>query len=212
MKFEEFVKKVKGLPVIDSETLQVGMPQTEGVAVQLSRWQKAGRLLQLRRGQYILADTYRKVEPYEFFVACVLHKPSYVSLEKALEFHDLIPEAVSVYTCVTTKRPARYKTFLGVFAYQHILNSLFWGYESSQLSKQTAFIATPEKALLDLFYLRHILVTEEYLIEMRLQNIQKINLRKLKVFAQRFEKKNILSAAAVLEHYIKAQRRQKRSL
>ncbi|MEW5758845.1 MAG: hypothetical protein AB1755_05210 [Candidatus Omnitrophota bacterium] len=202
MKWEEFVKLTDNLPVIDSEMLLVGVVNPSSVKVQLDRWRKSGKLIQIRRGIYILAKPYRKLDIYEPYLASIVKSPSYVSLEKALEFHNLIPEAVSIYTCITTKRPYKFVSKLGIFDYRHIKQSLFWGYESVTVNKQTGFIACPEKALLDFFYLREVKVSFDYIEELRLENLEKINLEKLFVFAKRFNKPGILRDAKMIKEYI----------
>lgn len=204
MKWEEFLRITGNLPVIDTENLFAGVTDPASIEVQISRWKKAGKIIQLKRGIYLLAETYRKIEIYEPYIAAILKKPSYISLEKALEYHNLIPEAVTVYTSVTTKRPGRFVSRTGIFDYRHINESLFWGYNSLTVNKQTAFIASPEKTLLDFFYLRlkGVKVSLDYLLELRLQNLEKIDLDKLSEFARRFKKPRILYAAEVIWEYI----------
>lgn len=212
MKWEEFLKTVSNLPVISTEILLAGVSNAEPVRVQLSRWQRAGRLIQVKRGIYLLAEAYRKQNVYEPYLAYVLKRPSYISLEKALEYHGLIPEAVSVYTSVTTKRPGRFVSGVGVFNYRHVKNSLFWGYESVSVNKQTGFIASPEKALMDLIYLNGLKISLEYLKELRLQNVGKINLDKLFEYARKFESPGILRAAEIIKKYIISYREEDRTL
>ncbi len=202
MKLEEFLNAVRNLPVITTEILLTGVSNIEPIRVQLSRWQRAGKLIQVKRGIYLLTEPYRKVNAYEPYLASILKTPSYISLEKALEYHGLIPEAVSVYTSVTTKRQGRFISEAGVFDYRHIKNSLFWGYESITVNKQTGFIASPEKALLDLVYLNNLKITLDYLREMRLQNVEKINLKKLLEYAGRFKSPGILHASETIKGYI----------
>ena len=207
MKFEEFIKLTAGLPVIDSEILLAGVSDPKPVKVQLSRWKRAGKLIQIKRGLYLLAKPYRKIEVYEPYVASILKKPSYISLEKALEYHDLIPEAVTVYTSVTTKRPDKFVSDIGVFDYRHIKASLFWGYDSVSLRNQTAFIASPEKALLDFFYFRGTNASVEYIDELRLQNLEDVDVGKLNEYARRFKKPGMRRIAGMLEKYIQKERR-----
>ncbi|MFV1977370.1 MAG: hypothetical protein ACC651_16625 [Candidatus Scalindua sp.] len=204
MSWEEFLRITGNLPVIDTENLFAGVTDPASIQVQISRWKKAGKIIQLKRGIYLLAETYRKIEVYEPYIAAILKKPSYISLEKALEYHNLIPEAVTVYTSVTTKRPGRFVSISGVFDYRHINGFLFWGYNSLTVNKQTAFIASPEKALLDFFYLKlkGVKISLDYLMELRLQNLEKINLDKLSEFARRFKKPRILYATEVTREYI----------
>lgn len=205
MKLEQLIKKVKDFPVIDLESLMVGLKNPQSLKVHISRWQKSGKLISLKNGLYILANAYRKVEPQKFYVASLLKKPSYVTMEKALEYHDMIPEAVTVCTCVTTKRQGNFETPIGVFDYRHIKTSYFWGYESMTLNNQTAFVASPEKALLDLIYLKNIRVSPGYLEELRLQNIDEINLKKLTAYARRFGKPGIKRAAKIIKKFIESE-------
>jgi predicted transcriptional regulator of viral defense system len=204
MNWEEFLNKVKGLAVIEAEALYSGTGSVERASteVQLSRWHKAAKLIQLKRGLYALSDTYRKTDIYGPAVAATLHRPSYLSLEKALEFHNLIPERVVVYTSVTTQRPAEFKTELGTFQYFHIQKAFFWGYSAAVLNGQTAFVAFPEKALLDLFYLRHGPVTGDYIDELRLQNLEDLDEKRLLKFAKKMNKAKIIRAALELKERI----------
>ncbi len=201
MKLEEFLKRVRGLPVIDAENLLAGVTNPAPVKVQLSRWCKSGKLIKLKNNIYLLAESFRKVDIYEPYIASVLKKPSYISLQKAFEYHGLIPEGVPVYTCVTTKRPGKIITPIGTFDYRHIKNSLFWGYDSFTVNKQLAFIACPEKALLDFFYLKGLRVDGGYLEEMRLQNFRKINFSRLMEYARKFQSPGILRVVQVIKKY-----------
>jgi len=149
-----------------------------------------------------LAEHYRKVTVYEPYLASVIKKPSYISLEKALEYHSLIPESVTVFTSLTTARSGRFTSSAGTFEYRHIRESLFWGYNSVTVGGQTGFIASPEKALLDFFYFRRTGVTMEYIEELRLQNVKNIGLDKLFKYAERFKKPGILRFAELLKKYI----------
>jgi len=202
MKFEEFVKRVGKMPVVDIENLLSGVSDPLPLKVQVSRWVKAGKLTQVKRGFYLLADAYRKNDICEPYIASVLKVPSYISLEKALEYHDLIPEAVAVYTSVTTKRAGRFVSKIGVFDYRHIKSSLFWGYESVVINKQTTFIALPEKALLDLCYLNGMRISQDYLEGLRLQNTEKIDKERLFKSAKKFKKPGMLKVAKEIEKYM----------
>ena len=207
MEFEELLKKVSRLAVIDAEALYSGTANRASVEVQLSRWHKAGKLIQLKRGLYALSETYRKVEIYALAVAAVLHRPSYLSLEKALEFHNLIPEQVAAYTSVTSNRPAVFKTGLGDFKYTHIQKNFFWGYSAVTLNAQTAYVALPEKALLDFFYLRHGPATEAYVDELRLQNLEDLDEKRLIQFAKKMNKPKLFFVAELLCGRITAKKR-----
>lgn len=199
MNWESFVKEVRDYPVIEVETL---LSEDKSIRVQISRWVKMDRLIQAKRGIYVLSEPFRKIEVYEPYLASILKRPSYISLEKALEYHNLIPERVPVFSSVTTKRPSRFTSKLGVFDYHHIKPSLFWGYSSVTVRGQTGFIARPEKALFDLLYLRNINVSLEFLDELRLQNMEKLSTERLFEYARRFNKSRITRAGEIIGEYI----------
>lgn len=200
MRFNEFIEAFGNLPIIETESLFTGGLQPS-VKVQISRWESSGKIIQLKRGVYVLAEPYRKVEVYEPYIASVLKHPSYLSLEKALEYHNLIPEGVPIYTSVTTKRPGRFVSPLGHFDYRHIDVSLFWGYDSVTVNKQTAFIASPEKALLDLVYLKAREISPDYLEGLRLQNLERIRWKRLFEYAKRFGKPKILRVREMIRKH-----------
>jgi len=192
-------------PVFNAEILRVGKADPRSVNVQLSRWKKAGKIIQLRRGLYMLNSPYVKLPAgYDLYIAGALHSPSYVSLHKALEYHGLIPEGVPVYTCVTTRRPVTVRNQVGEFVYRHIRQGLFWGYEKAETAAGDLFVATPEKALLDLFYLDGVKISEPYLEELRLQNLETLDLERLGAFAQKTGSPGLIKAAGKLAAFIKA--------
>ncbi|GFP26642.1 hypothetical protein HKBW3S43_00353 [Candidatus Hakubella thermalkaliphila] len=180
MEFTRLVEIVGDEPVFEASLLLAGNVNPGDVRRQLSRWTAGGRLYQLRRGLYALAPPFQKVKPHPFLIANRMVRNSYVSCQSALAFYGLIPEYVPVITSVTTARPARWETPFGVFEFRHIKTDLLRGYRLSEVSAgQQAFVATPEKALLDLVYLHPGGDSPEYLRELRLQNVERLNLDEL---------------------------------
>jgi len=212
MKYEHLVELGNKMPVIETKMLLKGGRGGRYAKVQISRLVRSGKLVQIRRGLYLLPPAYRKIRIFEPFLANMIKRPSYLSLEKSLEYHGVIPEAVPVFTSVTTKRPASFKTRIGRFSYNHVKTSLFWGYAPVTIDRQTALIALPEKAVLDLFYLRNERVTRGYIKEMRLQNLNKFNVNRLKAFAAVFGKRRVIAAAALLAKYIRTAKKGEKKL
>jgi len=113
-------------------------------------------------------------------------QPSYVSLESALAHHGLIPEFTPVTTSVTTRRPGRWQTPLGRFEFRHIKPAFWFGFQLTPLADdQAAFVATPEKALLDLVHLQPGGDRLAYLQELRLQHLDALDWERLQFFAER---------------------------
>jgi len=179
MKFEELLEIVADEPVFETGLLLAGGVHPADVRRQLSRWTELGRLYQLRRGLYALAPPFQKVKPHPFLIANRLVQGSYVSAQAALAHYSLIPEYVPVVTSVAA-RPGQWETPLGQYEFRRLKAGLWWGYRRLAVSPgQEAFVASPEKALLDLIYLQPGADAPAYLSELRLQNLDRLDLAEL---------------------------------
>lgn len=180
MNFSRLLEIVGDEPVFETGLLLAGKVNPADIRRQLTRWTQTGRLYQLRRGLYALAPPYQKVVPEPFLLANRLVRASYVSCQSALSYYGLIPEYVPVTTSVTTQRPGRWDTPLGSFIFQHIKVDFLRGYRRLDVGNgQYAFVATPEKALLDLIHLWPGGASPAYLSELRLQQLERLNLEEL---------------------------------
>jgi predicted transcriptional regulator of viral defense system len=187
--FTRLLELIGDEPVFNSAVLLAGPVNPADLCRQLSRWTKAGRLIQLRRGVYTLAPPYQKIKPHPFLIANRLLPASYVSLQSALDYYGLIPDVAHGVTSVTTKRPHRWQTPLGSFIFHHIKPTWLHGYRRLEVSPgQYAFVATPEKALLDLAYLHPHADDPAFLQELRLQNLERLDLAQLRALADRSAK------------------------
>jgi len=203
MKWDELLDLLNGEQIFHSSVLLSGVEAQAGVRRQLARWVGAGRLLKLRRSVYVLARPYRSKEPDPFVVANRLKGASYVSFQSALGHYGCIPEHVPTITSATTGRPETLNTPLGSFVYRHVQTRLFFGYTSMTVSGDSnAFVARPEKALLDLVYLSPRGDSSEYIEELRLQNLVAFDARKLLGFARRTGSAKLLRAAERVEKLI----------
>ncbi len=126
-----------------------------------------------------------------------MREPSYVSLQSALAYYGLIPEAVPVTTSVTTLRPGRWDTPLGSYALRHVKTDLFQDYCLLEVTdEQQAFVAAPEKSLLGLIYLEPGADSHTYLKELRLQNLEELDLDRLQDHAELTSSPRLQRAAA----------------
>ena len=196
MKWEGLLNIVVNEPVFTSSLLMAGTVSSVDIRRQLSRWVRAGRIIPLRRGIYTLSPPYRKIEPQPFLLANSMKAASYVSLQSALAYYGMIPEYTPVTTSVTTGRPENIETQFGTFSFSHIKKSWFSGYQQAEVSPgQAAFLATPEKCLLDLVYLTPGADSLKYLRELRLQNLDRLDLHELLLIAQGSHRPKIIRAA-----------------
>lgn len=213
MKWRVLLEIIGSEPVFSSSLLRTGDHDPIDLGRQLTRWVSTGKLLQLRRGLYVLAPPYRKTTPHPFFVANRMRRGSYVSLQSALEFHGLIPEHAPNVTSVTTGRPDTASTPLGVFIFRNIKREFFFGYEKTDLGDgQEAWVAGPEKALLDLVHLtprrpgkpgEEVGVGEAaFFDELRLQNTGALSPDRLRAIGARMDGPKIRRAIRRIEALI----------
>ena len=200
MRWQTIQDTVHNQPLFTTSHLLAGDITRHQVQRQLSDWTKAEKILQLRRGVYAFPNK----DPHPFIVANYLIPSSYISLQMALGYYHLIPEHVVTVTCVTTQRPAQYQNKFGRFTYRHINPKLFYGIEYRLLvGDRYAYIATPEKALLDLVYFWPQGDSPDYLHALRLQHLDTLNIDQLHRFAEKSGKPKLKRAATVIESIAK---------
>ncbi len=132
----------------------------------LSEWQNKNYIKMIRKEYYIFSDLEIN-ESVLFLIANKIYSPSYISLEMAFSYYNLIPEAVYGITSATSEKTNNFKTDLGEFIYRHIKPGLMFGYKLVKYQNHNFRIAEIEKAALDYFYLNPRLKTENDFAEIR---------------------------------------------
>lgn len=206
MKFFELLQLVRDEPVFETGLLLAGNRDPGDVRRQLTRWTDGGKIYQLRRGLYALAPPFQKVQPHPFLVANRLVRGSYVSLQSALAFYGLIPELVPVTTSVGPGRRHRRSTPLGAYDFHYLKRDLRMGARWVDLGEgQAAFVASPEKALLDLVHQVAGGDQVEYLEQLRLQHLDQLDLDLLDQLAADCGKPKLERAAAWIQRAAEAE-------
>ncbi len=141
-------------PYLRSSQLHLLLPKSaDQRSSQVKRALQKGLLIQIRRGLYLL-DGYlapRRAHPFE--LAQFIYGPSYISLESALSYHGLIPEAVYTICNVSIHRKKTFKTPLGLYSYDRLpIQHFFIGVERIEEPPYVFFMATPWKAICDYVY------------------------------------------------------------
>lgn len=207
MEFASLLKIVENQPVFETGLLLSGDVNPFDVRKQLSRWTASRKIYQLRRGLYSLALPYQKSAPHPFLIANRLVAGSYVSLQSALAYYGMIPELVPTTTSVTTAHPTTYSTPFGQCDFRHIQVSWFRAYHRIELGNdQWAFIAAPEKALLDLVYLQPGGGEDDYLYSLRLQALDQLNMELLQRLASSANKPKLIRAVKTIQHLVEEEK------
>lgn len=205
MTFFSFQKEMRTYPLFTVHDMRLIFPKENihTTNTQLSQWAKQNKIVKLKNGLYALSSDYAKEPLAPEVIAAKLYAPSYISLQYALSFYGIIPDAVFETTSVTTKSTRLFKTTFGNFRYRKIKTDCFFGFAPIQHGKLISYMASPEKALVDFLYLNSRWLKPEYETwqELRLQNLKKINFGILKKFAEKFKSKKLLFLIHNLQTY-----------
>jgi predicted transcriptional regulator of viral defense system len=114
----------------------------------LDRLAQNGHVIRLMRGLWAMPES---LEPLALVPHMTAPFPSYVSLQSALYYHDMISQIPEVIYCVSLARTRTYETPVATISVHHIPVNFFFGYK--ERGKHHVRMALPEKALLDILYL-----------------------------------------------------------
>lgn len=199
MKLKDFRKKMKKSIFSVAEARVVCFADNHAVLnLQLHLWRKSKELIALKRGLYMFADA--KVEARE--IARNLYYPCYFSLEYALNFYGIMPEAIFQYTLVSTKATRHFKTPVGIFTYRQIKKEAFGGFDPETL------MADKEKALVDYFYLHsaELEANDVFWEHSRLEaGLTNVNFKKALGYAAIYKSKKVNLLLNSFQNYAKSQ-------
>jgi predicted transcriptional regulator of viral defense system len=119
--------------------------------VTASRYVRKGLLLRLKKNLYVLREAWNTASKEDKFrLANLGQSPSYISLMSALEYYEITTQLQrDFFESVAVKRTKEIQVNGSIFRYSKINEALYFGFKK----EKGFFIATPEKALLDAFYL-----------------------------------------------------------
>lgn len=193
MKYIDFQNIFKNHPLIDVREVKNIFPDFD--SRRFYEWQKKGYIKKITKLFYIFTN--KKITENDIrYIANKLLEPSYLSLEYALRYYNLIPEIVYVVTSITTRKTKTINNEISNFQYRSIKENLFFGYKIIKINEISFKIAEPEKALLDFLYLRGDIKNKNDIKELRLNKEvfkEIINQKKLKQYTEVFNSKTLLS-------------------
>jgi predicted transcriptional regulator of viral defense system len=147
----EALQRLRALatPVVETRDVAALLQvSTSSATTILRRLAQKAMIAHLSRGRWLMTEKIDRLALPELISAPY---PAYVSLQSALFHHGLIEQIPSVIYAVTPARPRRLRTPLATISFHRMPPELFQGFEL--LRRSDAKVATPEKALFDLFYL-----------------------------------------------------------
>ena len=149
--------------------------------VTASRYVKQGLLLRLKKNLYILRQTWNAAgREDKFRLANLGQSPSYLSLMTALDYYESTTQVQrDFFESVVLKRTREIPVDGSVFRYAKIDQALYFGFKK----ERGFFMATPEKALLDAFYL---MSYGRYTLDISALDADKLDRDTIKSFSEKF--------------------------
>ena len=133
-----------------TQDLATVYPQNRDLLGVAKRLERAGNIIRLKKGLYVVAPHISRTELSDFLIANHLYGPSYISAESALRWYGLIPESVYETISVTSGNARTYSNKTGSYRYIHASPTYCAvGVTMRQEANASFMIATPEKALCD---------------------------------------------------------------
>ena len=119
--------------------------------VTASRYTKLGILIRVKRNLYVFREVWNAASREDKFrLANLGQVPSYISLMTALDYYEITTQVQrDFFESVAVRRSKETNINGSVFRYVKLAANLYGEFKK----EQGIFIATPEKALLDAFYL-----------------------------------------------------------
>ena len=126
-------------------------PDISGKNQKVRALEKAGEIIRLKRGLYVVNPEISGTPVSTEMIANRLYGPSYVSMQTALRYYGLIPEAVYVTQSLTVKHSRYFENAVGRFQYVSC-PPVYFSIGLVQISEDVYnfVMASPEKALCDL--------------------------------------------------------------
>ena len=202
MRFLEVKNKLGDLVVFTAKDIRKINP--DFFDSRLTKWQEKNYIKKIIKGYYIFSDTEIN-ELTLFAIANQIYSPSYISLDSAFRYYNLIPEEVFTVTSVSTRKTQEFNTDLGNFQYQSIKEELYRGYKVIGEKEKKFKIATMEKAIVDYFYLNPSIKTKEDFkgIRFNLDSLEKLDRDQLKKYTQLINKKAVSKRINNFLNYLK---------
>lgn len=129
MKFQDILAFFGHRDWFDFEMIRLASGEAaECVHTEVYRWRRTGKLIELRRGLFVLAEPWRRKPVDGADLAGAIYPPSYLSGRWALSYWGLLPQAPGLDYSSVSARPARvFKNSFGTYSYSTLPRDLLFG-------------------------------------------------------------------------------------
>lgn len=153
----------------------------------LFEWKQKGYLIKLTNKWYVFSNVAFN-EGLSFLISNSICQPSYISLETALSFHELIvdsapgnPFGENSIHAITKHKTVIYQNDRGTFSYRKIKPEFYFGFDIVEIDGKPIQLANPEKALIDFLYFNAALnsISKLTSIDWNMQAMTQLNWQKI---------------------------------
>ena len=124
----------------------------------LFEWKQKSYLIKLTNKWYVFSNV-AITDGLNYLISNSICQPSYISLETALYFHELIinsapanPLGEKSIHAITKHKTVVYHNDRGTYSYRKIKPEFYFGFDTTEIDGRPIQMANPEKALIDFLY------------------------------------------------------------
>lgn len=182
-KIGRIIALIEKLPYFTLDDLLSIEKNKNYLKILLSRQEKAEKIIRLKKGIYVTVRYHlshlnrSEADFYHEFLANILYRPSYLSLDYILYENNLLTEIPKNFTSITKNKTAKFSNKFGNFYYHKIKDELFSGFELVKKDDFTIFRARKAKALFDFLYFRKNIITDKKSAEELRLNLREFHLK-----------------------------------
>ncbi len=161
---------VKYGQVVTSEqiyNLTKGVLDQQGTKKIIAKLTRNGWLIRVKRGLYVISDLsnrgFLSLSPY--VVANLLVKESYVSFESALAYHSMFDQLTNKTISISRVQYKTVQLQSVEYSFVKAQDKWFFGWQDVNIDNRTVYIATAEKALIDMIQFHKSKYTVDVVVE-----------------------------------------------
>ena len=156
LNYTSFYNSLGPLKVFSREQAEQFFPKFD--SRRLFEWKQKDYLYKLTNKWYCFTNIPNTLG-VQYLISNSLCKPSYISLETALYFHQFILDCAPADSfdekstqAITKHKTVIYQNDRGIYSYRKIKPEFYFGFENVEIDGKPIQMAIPEKAIIDFLY------------------------------------------------------------
>jgi len=154
--YPQFYNQLSPNRVFSRQEAELAFPKFD--SRRLFEWKQKGYLIKLTNKWYVFSNV-AFTNGLSYLISNAICQPSYISLETALCFHELIvdsatsnPFCENSIQAITKHKTVVYHNDRGNYSYRKIKPEFYFGFDTIEIDGRPIQMANPEKALIDFLY------------------------------------------------------------